>query len=292
MVHLTDTSPGTLGILAGSGSMPIHVARTAAAQRPVHVVAIRGAADDAITAFPHTWINLGQVGRMLKALQSNDCRELVIIGATHRPNFGDLRIDLGLLINLGTVLSLRAAGGDNSVLARVVAFFENKGFRVRGAHEIAPDLLAGRGCLTNRRPGRQDEEDIAVGRHAIVRLGELDVGQAVVVARSHIIAVEAAEGTDAMLERCGDLKKWGLGRRSPRSGVLVKCAKPGQDRRIDLPTIGPATVQRAADARLSGIAVAAEDVLIADRAEVVRLANRLGLFVVGVASPSIGDWGA
>lgn len=276
-----------LGILAGAGSMPLHVAKAALAQnRPVHIVALKSFASDELCALPHSWVNIGQIGGMIKALERNGCRDLVIIGSVLRPNLGEIRIDWGFLANLGGLWALRTAGGDNSVLSRIVAFFEGKGFHVQGAHEIAPDLLAQPGPLGRVHPNEQSEADIELGRRAVAMLGSLDVGQAVVVARGHIIAVEAAEGTDAVLERCRDLKKWSFGRGSPRVGVLVKCAKPGQDRRVDLPSIGPETVRRAAEARLSGIAVAAGDVLIAERDETIRLADMHGLFVVGIAPPA------
>ena len=266
--------------------MPIHVAEAAVAQgRPVHIVALKGSASEAVKAFPHTWVNIGQIGRILSAFKQNGCKELVIIGSVRRPNFGELRVDWGTVVNLNGLLKLRTAGGDSSLLGRITTFFEAKGMHVSGAHEIAPDLLAARGPLGRLKPNQQTDADIEIGRKAVAALGPLDVGQAVVVARGHIIAVEAAEGTDAVVERCKDLKKWSLGRGSPRVGVLVKCAKPGQDRRIDLPSIGPETVRRVAEARLTGIAVAAGDVLIAERKEVIRLANRLGIFIAGVAPP-------
>jgi DUF1009 family protein len=265
--------------------MPIHVAEAAQAQgRPVHIVAIKGSAPEGVGAFSHNWVNIGQIGGMLTAFKQNGCKDLVIIGSVRRPNFGELRADWGTVANLRGLLALRT-GGDNSVLSRIVSFFESKGMHVLGAHDVAPDLLAGLGSLGRLKPNQQSETDIAIGRKAVAALGPLDVGQAVVVARGHIIAVEAAEGTDAVLERCRDLKKWSLGRGSPRVGVLVKCAKPGQDRRVDLPSIGPETVRRVAEARLTGIAVAAGDVLIAEREEVVRLANRLGIFIFGITPP-------
>lgn len=173
-------------------------------------------------------------------------------------------------------------GGDNSVLTGIIGFFESKGFKVVGAHEIAPDLIAGKGVFSKRRPGKTDRADIAIGLEVIAALGPLDVGQATVVAHKYVLAVEAAEGTDKMIERCKDLNKWGKSGRRKRSGVLVKCAKPGQERRIDLPTVGPETIRHASQAGLAGIAIAANDVLIVDRERFIKAANDAGLFVVGV----------
>lgn len=262
--------------------MPIAVAEAARAQgRDLHVFGITGAADKRIEAFPHNWINFGHIGRILSVSRMKDCRELVIVGSVRRPRLKDLRVDLGAIINLPSLFGW-TAGGDNSVLTGIIGFFESKGFKVIGAHDIAPYLLAKREVFTRRKPGKVDEADISIGLKVIDALGALDVGQAAVVAHEYVLAVEAAEGTDRMLERCKELNKWWKRGRSKRSGVLVKCAKPGQERRIDLPTIGPDTVSAAAEAGLAGIAIAANDVLVVNREEVVRAANTAGLFVVGI----------
>lgn len=281
---LTKARGKVLGIIAGRGELPVHVARAAqAAGRPVHIVAIKGLAGEDVAKFPHSWANIGQLGHFLDALKRARCDELVIIGGASRPQLRDVRFDLGTFIHLPSLLALMI-GGDDRLLSLVVRFFERKGFKVIGADAIAPDLLAAVGPLGKHRPRKQDQADIEVGFAVAKALGVHDVGQAVVVARGHVLAVEAAEGTDAMLARCGSLKKWGLRRGGPKVGVLVKRAKPGQERRVDLPSIGPETVRRASAARLSGIAVAAGDVLIAECEAAIRLADQNGLFIVGVAS--------
>lgn len=275
-----------LGIIAGSGSMPMAVAAAAqAAGRPVHFIAIEGAASDAVESFPHTWVNFGQVGRLLKVLKRESCNDVVIIGGVRRPKFNDLRIDFGCIANSLSILR-KLAGGDNSVLSGVVQFFEDKGFHVMGAHEIAPELVAHQGALGRRRPSKQDLADVALAIDLIEAIGKFDVGQAAVVARGHVLAVEAAEGTDALLERCKSVKKWTPSTRDKSSGVLVKCAKPGQERRVDLPAIGPETVRRVHQANLRGIAITAGDVLIAEREEVISVADELGIFVFGIERPA------
>jgi len=282
------TKSSCLGIIAGAGTMPLAVAEAArAAGRSVHVIAIEGAAEETVETYPHTWVNFGEIGLMLKALKKQNCGELVIIGGVRRPKLNDLRIDVGALANLPAILSA-LVGGDNSVLSGIVEFFESKGFHVVGAEEIAPGLIAGAGPLGKRRPSKQDLADIALAADLIKAMGRFDVGQAVVVSRGHVLAVEAAEGTDALLGRCKSVKRWTPKRGDGRSGVLVKCAKPGQERRVDLPAIGPETVRRSQEARLNGIAVAAADVLIADRKAVIGVANELGLFVYGVDPSTAG----
>lgn len=275
-----------LGILAGGGELPLIVARAAAAAgRPVHIVALEGHAGPAVGAFPHVWVNMGRIGGILSALRKAACRDLVIVGRVDRPNLEDIRLDLGGVRSIPTILSL-TIGGDDRLLGNVVRFFEGKGLRVVGAHEIAPELLAAAGTLGRRKPAKSDLADIAVGARVISALGPLDVGQSAVVLRQHVIAVEAVEGTDAMLTRAADLRKWGFLARFKRSGVLVKSSKPGQDRRVDMATIGPETVRRAAEARLAGIAFAAGAVMIVDRDATIAEANRAGLFLHGFAMPS------
>jgi DUF1009 family protein len=177
------------------------------------------------------------------------------------------------------LLSL-AKGGDDHVLSRIVRFFEGKGYRVHGAGDVLPDLLAAEGTLTTKAPSAQDKADIATAVNVVRTLGQLDIGQAAVVARGHVLAVEAAEGTDAMLQRCAEIRKLGRAH-GVRSGVLVKAPKPGQEERIDMPTIGAETMRRAAAAGLAGVAVSAGHVLMAERSQAIAAANAENLFLVG-----------
>jgi hypothetical protein len=279
-------SAAPLGILAGSGALPVAVAADVVRQgRTVHVVGLEGDAEPGIAAYPHTVVAWGAVGALLDAFRTAGCRELVIIGGVSRPDFAKLKFDFGALTNMPRILSL-LVGGDDSVLSGVVRFFEAKGFIVRGAHEVAPGLLVPKGAITRAKPTAEHWKDIRAGMAVVEALGALDVGQAAVVTRGHVIAVEAVEGTDAMLRRAAELRQWGLKGSSRRLGVLVKCPKPRQELRVDMPAIGPRTVELAAAAGLAGIAVAAGGTLIAERTEVMRVADAEGLFVVGVTAPS------
>lgn len=280
---------GPLGIIAGQGPLPGVLAELAAAHGvPVHIVAIRGEAHDEIERFPHTWIKWGEIGKLFAALENNGCGDLVIIGGVNRPDFGNVRLDIGAIKTLPFLLSL-AKGGDDHVLSRVVRFFEEKGYRVHGAGDVAPELLAEEGKLSAKAPSADDAVDIAAAFSVVRALGRLDVGQAAVVAKGRVLAVEAAEGTDAMLERCAELRKVGRMRGARSSGVLVKAPKPGQEERVDMPTIGPQTVRLAAAAGLGGIAMAAGHVLMAERAATIDAANKNKLFLVGERWDEIAD---
>jgi len=272
-------SDGALGIIAGAGILPVHVARRAREQgREVFILGFHGLADEGITAFAHDWMRWGQIGRMLRLLRAHGCREIVIVGSVRRPKLKSLRIDAGLIRHAPVIYRL-TRGGDDAVLTRVVRFFEHQGFIVRGAHEIATDLSAPDGRLTQAAPREQEQADIAKALAVLAALGPHDVGQAAVVARGYVLAVEAAEGTDEMLRRCAGLRQWGL---STRHGVLVKGPKPGQELRVDMPVIGPRTAELAAEAGLAGIAVLRGQVMLAEPQKLIETADSLGLFVLGV----------
>jgi lipid-A-disaccharide synthase len=274
-----------IGILAGGGRLPLMVAESAAARgASVHIVAIEGEADPAVAGFPHTWVNWGEIGRMVEALRGHGGEELVIAGAVRRPNLWKIRPDAGFFRSLPQILLLMA-GGDDSVLTRVVHFFEKKGLTVRGAHEVAPDLLAGVGQIGRVALAAQEYVDAEMGFAVRRALAGLDAGQAVVVAAGKVLAIEGAEGTDQMLKRVA-----GLARPSGtivRRGVLAKGPKPGQELRIDMPAIGPATVESALAAQLAGVVVEAGAVLVLDRGETVLRADTSNTAVYGLAG---GAW--
>jgi len=274
---------GPLAIIAGGGTLPSALAAAALAKgRPVHVLGIRGEAEQSISRFPHTWLKWGEVGKLFATLDEQGCRDLVIIGAVTRPDLANVKFDFGAIRNLPFLLSL-GVGGDDHVLSSVVRFLEGKGYRVRGAGEVAPELLVGKGTLGAKAPSPEDRADIDLGFRVVAALGRLDIGQAAIVNKGRVLAVEAAEGTDAMLARCAELRQASAGRRRGLSGVLVKAPKPGQEERVDMPTIGPDTVEKAARAGLAGIAVAAGKLLIADRAAAIAAADAKGVFLFGQA---------
>lgn len=267
----------TFGIIAGGGPLPREVATAArAAGRDVFILALEGATDpQTVTDLPHAWVPIGQLGRSLRALRDADVGEVCMIGPVRRPTLASLRLDLRAMSLLPRYLS--HAGGDDGLLRLLVGELEREGFRVVGAHEIAGDLTAPAGVLTRLRPDEQAERDIARGITVARRLGEVDVGQAVVVQQGLVLGVEAIEGTDALLERVAGLRRDGPG------GVLVKLCKPGQERRTDLPTVGPATVEGAARAGLRGIALEAGATLLVERGRAIDAADRAGLFIAGIA---------
>lgn len=272
-----------LGILAGGGALPGRVAAAAhAAGRPVFIVALEGFAEPSVVAdYRHEFVRIGAAGRLLQLLRDNCCRDLVIIGPVRRPSLWDLRPDAEgarILARIGRA----AFAGDDGLLAALVKVLADEGFRVLGAHEILDEVLAPPGLLTAAAPDHAAMRDIARGIEVVRAMGAADVGQACVVQQGIVLAVEAVEGTDAMLERCRGLSRPGPG------GLLVKLAKPGQDRRADLPTIGPRTVRSAAAAGLRGIAFEARGTILTDRDTMVEEADGGGLFLLGVDPDEAG----
>ena len=263
--------------------MPFAVADLLAAQGiDAVLLAIRGACDPVqVARFRHHWISIGQIGRAIKLLRAEGCRDLIFIGSLVRPSLSEIRLDWGTLRVLGQAWS-SFRGGDDHLLSGIGRIFERDGFRMVGIKDVAPDLLAPEGCLTQTKPDAAAAADIGKGREAIRALSPFDIGQAAVVIDGHIVAVEDIEGTDGLLARVARLREQGRIRSPARRGVLVKAPKSGQDLRFDLPTIGPVTVEGAAGAKLAGLAVVAGNTLIAEPQAMIQVADAARLFVTGI----------
>lgn len=284
---------GPLGILACAGSLPTEIAEAALGSgRKVHIVGIEGFAEPEIANYSHRIVNIGQIGGMLTSLRQAGCRELVIAGALRRPNLLRIRVDYGFFRAIRTALSL-TRGGDDSVLRRVVRFFEGEGFEVVGVDSVAPHILAPEGPLGRVAPSPASARAMSRATALLRALGAFDVGQGAVASESGIIAVEGVHGTDEMLAQiqiAAQEDASGVLAAAAKGAVLVKVPKPGQELRVDLPAIGPRTIERAHGCGLSGIVIAAGRSLVIERARTIALADELGLFIAGVAETA--DQGA
>ena len=281
---------GPLGILACAGSLPTEIAEAAlSAGRKVHIVGIEGFAEPEIAAYSHKVVNIGQVGGMLSSLRQAGCRQLIIAGALRRPNLLKVRVDHGFFRAIRTALSL-TRGGDDSVLRRVVRFFEREGFEVVGVDQVAPHLLAAAGTLGRIEPSPASARAISRAAALLRSLGAFDVGQGAVATEERIIAIEGVRGTDEMLAQIQAAQSDGRGGALPTTGaVLVKMPKPGQEMRVDLPAIGPRTIERAHACGLAGIVVAAGRALVIERDRMIAMADELGLFVAGMDAEAEPD---
>jgi DUF1009 family protein len=277
-------SGSALGVVAGGGELPRAIAESARdAGRKVFVLALRGSSDDWVSSFSHEWVALGETGKAFKALRAAEVGEILLAGRVERPRFSDIRLDAKSVMLAPRVMAA-ALKGDDTLLRSLVDLFEREGFHVVGAADAAPNLIAGPGLLGRRKPSPEQDAEIALGFKVVRSLGALDVGQAAVVCAGLTLAVEAAEGTDAMIARISSLPDHIRGTPAKRRGVLTKAPKPVQDRKTDLPVIGVQTVRNVAAVGLAGIAVEAGGALIVDKRAVAQEADRLGLFVIGVAA--------
>jgi DUF1009 family protein len=283
--HTPRVAPGDgpLAIICGGGSLPYTVADAALRKgRRVLLFALSGLADPRrVCAYPHHWASITQFGRFKKLAHAAGCRDVVMIGSVARPPIWRLWTDFATLLLLPRVVPL-FRGGDDHLLSGVIAIFAEYGFRLLGAHDVAPEILIPEGVIAGRAPNERERSDIARGLALLRATGPFDVGQAVVVADQYVLAVEAAEGTDAMLARVADLRHQGRVRTPTGAGVLIKAPKPRQDLRVDLPSIGPKTVEGAARAGLAGIAVVAGSAIVAEVDRIAAVADRAKVFLVGV----------
>ncbi len=272
-----------LGVLAGGGQLPVRVMAACRARRqPFFVIAFEGFTDPAtVDGAPHAWMPVEKVGAILSRLHVEGVSDVVLAGPVRRPgSLLTLRPDLrGALLLLRMVRRWR---GDDHVLTQVVREIEGDGFRVVGAEAVAPELLMPRGPLGSLSPDEARHRSIAVGIAAARELGRDDRGQAVLVAGGRVVAREGAGGTARLLADAAASQ-------NTRGGVLVKIVKPGQERRVDLPSVGVDTVAQAASAGLAGIALEAAGSLVIDRDAVTRAADGAGLFVVGVDVAGAGE---
>jgi len=270
-----------IGLIAGGGRLPDYV-RTAAINNNALGLVI--ALDPFVPElkFPNAErLRLGQFGKMVRRLKSAECTHVCFAGIVKRPDFKRLKPDLKAMRHLpGTI---RAAGqGDDALMRHVLGLFEQEGFEVISPQDVCADLMLSEGVIGEVPLIDAHRNDALDACKIAAAIGALDVGQAAVVARGVTLAVEAQEGTDAMLTRLLNLPSELRGAPDNRIGVLAKLVKPNQDIRVDLPTLGPATVKHAAEAGLAGIVAEAGGAFVIEREETIRLANEAGLFIAGL----------
>ncbi|QDZ02465.1 UDP-2,3-diacylglucosamine diphosphatase LpxI [Nitratireductor mangrovi] len=273
-----------VAIIAGGGLLPVDLAQrlSEAGQAPFIVIAGGEVSPSSpLFTYDHHVLELEEFSQLVAVLKKNEATHVVLAGGIERrPAFASLKLTFDLVRLLPRVVAALAQG-DDVLLHTIVGFLESRGFAVVGAHQLMPDLLAAEGALSRKKPSKAAQRDIDAAMAAARAIGALDIGQAAVSIGGRVIALEGIEGTDGLLERTRELRTHG--RLAARSGgVLAKCAKPTQELRADLPTIGPNTIVTAHRAGLGGVAVEAGRSLVLDQPGVIEAADRLGMFVVGV----------
>jgi hypothetical protein len=267
-----------IALLAGRGGLPYALLQVFQKQnRPFVILAFKGQTDkNIIKNFPHLWLHFGEAGKALRYLKENQVQEIVMAGAISRPTMSEIRPDWEGVKWLAKIGS--KALGDDNLLKIIIKMIEEQGYKVVGPDDILANLLSPQGNLSSFEPDEQAWRDIGRGVEILSALSPVDVGQAVVIQEGLVLGIEAIEGTDALIERAGALQRPGLG------GVLIKTAKPQQEQRADLPTIGLETIRKAFAAGLRGIAVEAGRTLFLNQEESIKLAQEKGLFIVGLES--------
>jgi hypothetical protein len=278
-----------LGIIAGGGDLPVALAEQCAALGKQYFVArIAPMASPELDRHPGVTNGLGAMGARMQALREAGCDAIVLVGQVARQDPRSLELDAG---GMAMVPALLAAAplGDDALLRALIAEHEKAGFRVLGADDVTDALLAPAGVWGKVSPNSAQTADIKRAARVAAAIGALDIGQAVVVCDGLVLAVEAQEGTDAMLARIGGLRESVRGTLQARRGVIVKRPKPIQELRIDLPTIGVLTIEGAAAVGLAGVAVEAGKTLVVRREAIVAKADELGLFVYGFTAAEVDD---
>ncbi len=279
---LADGGAGKIGLIAGGGGLPIALANLCRlTERPYFVLRLSGIAEAELADHPGVEVGMAELGRQFAILKQQGCVSVCFSGAVKRPDFSKLKPDLRGVMALPRVIAA-ASKGDDALLRCLIGEFEREGFTVEGAQDVAGGLRLPLGPLGALAAGVEHEDDILLAVKVAKAIGALDVGQAAAAAKGVVLALEAQEGTDGLLRRCAELPAELRGDAGRRVGVLAKWPKPLQERRIDLPTIGVATVEGAAAAGLAGIVAEADATLVIDRAAVIAAADRLGLFVIGL----------
>ena len=274
-----------LGLVAGGGDLPSQV--LSAAQEEGHdvtIIALDGFANSSNFPAPIE-MGVAQYGKMLKAFKKQKVTHVCFAGNVKRPDFARLKPDFKGLLNMPGAVKA-AKNGDDALLRYILGLFEKEGFEIISPQEICQSLLMPQGILGAMPLAPGHEEDAKRACEIATKIGALDIGQGAVVCMGVVLAVEAQEGTDAMLARVAELPSEIRGGPDARKGIMAKMVKPEQELRVDLPTIGPETVRLAVAAGLAGIVAEAGRCFVIEKETVIEIADEAGLFIAGLPPAS------
>ncbi|MEM7617562.1 MAG: UDP-2,3-diacylglucosamine diphosphatase LpxI [Pseudomonadota bacterium] len=267
-----------IGIIAGGGNFPKEIIELCHKNKiDLFVIAFEGETDSAILEnIEHEWVELGKIGKWIKILKKQKITDILLAGNIKRPSITNFKIDFQGAKLLTKIIGSKKQG-DNSLFTKIISFLEDNGFNILNIMEHFPSLFVESGVLTDSKPDNRALDDIDIGKNVIKSLSQSDVGQSVIVQRGMVIGIEAVEGTDQLIKRCGDLQDEGS-----KAGILVKMRKIQQDNRIDLPTIGINTIENCYKNNIRGLALETGSVVIINKDVVINRANQLGMFITGV----------
>ena len=263
-----------IGLIAGSGQFPIIFSKEAKSKGfSVYAAAYLNEANQAIQDYVEAveWIHLGQINRLIKFFKKNSITEAVMMGGINKTRmFKDVKPDIKLI----SIIAGLKHTHDDGVLSAFANALEKEGIKIKASTFLLPDLLAKEGCWTKRKPSRSERSDIKLGWNLSKEIGRLDIGQCIVVGGGTVLAVEAIDGTDATIQRGGELGKG--------TAVVVKVCKPNQDFRFDVPAVGRQTIHNMHEAGARVLVVEAGKAVVFDREEMIDLANRHNISIVAV----------
>ena len=265
-----------LGIIAGNGVMPKEVIEHCKKiKRDYFVVGLEPyVLTETVEGSPHILAKIGEIGKIFKYFQAKGVKEIVFAGGIRRPSFKELIPDWEGVKLMGKIAI--NSMGDDDIFRKLFDEIEKKGFKVVGAQDVVPEMMLTEGTYSKTKPTKADLLDIELGIKVSKAMGQLDVGQACVVQENIVLAVEAREGTDAMINRVSELKRKG------KAPVFIKVTKPGQDTRVDLPVIGPRTMEFIISNGIKGIAVETGATLFLEKEKVFKMAEEAKVFIMGI----------
>lgn len=266
-----------IGIIAAKGNLSVKLINHFQNSLDIFIVALNGETDPSLVeGIDHIWIDIGEIGKAIDAMHLANVEQVVFVGSLKKPDIFKLSLD-----KLGAILLAKIVKnkffGDNKLLEVLADFLEDRGFKVIGVHEILKDLVVQVSNFTSITPNEQDHKDIELAMKVAKTIGELDIGQGAIVQNGVVLGVEAIEGTDNLIKRCAELKF-----KDHYSGVLVKCSKPKQELRMDLPTIGLETVKNIHIAGFKGVVIEANKAIFLDQEECINYANKHEMFIQAV----------
>lgn len=268
-----------LAIIAGTGDLPRFLAEEAARiGRLYQVVCFGPQLFEWTKDHPFIFAEFEKPAALFKALKRTNCKQVVFAGSMARPRLNPLKFDWKFL-KIAPRLLPALKNGDDVTLRVITMIFESEGFVIIGADSLLNSLLAKEGCLTNIKPNDTDKADLIRAIEITEKLGQVDIGQAVVVAQGICLGVESIQGTDALLNFVAQTAEPFRLHTDGAMGLLYKAAKQSQDRRVDLPSIGADTIRNAHRAGLAGVVLEANNTLILGLDETIEVANKLGLFL-------------
>ena len=265
-----------IAIVAGNGFLPVQIIEKCIdLGKPYFLLIVNDHGEEVLKKYNSDFVlHLNKIGKAIKYLKKNNIIEIIMIGAVNRPALKNMFPDLWTAKFLASISNKML--GDDKVLSNLAIALEKEGFKIIAPENILPNILSKKGVMGKISPQESHLRDIKIGFEIARNIGKYDVGQSLVIEDGLILALEAIEGTAAMINRASKYKK------SQNSAILIKVLKYNQEKRIDRPTIGVKTIEQIAKSGFAGIVAEANEVLIIDYEKTIETADKNNIFIQGV----------